>query len=366
MWIMQHNSNKHVVFVMPTLDGGGAERVVSIISNYLVEKDFEVSIYLLRSKSIAYELNPNIEIKTMIPKSDNGIIKKIQTIKSLKKLMRDNSQAVFISFMTNENIYLTLSALGLSAKVVVSERNDPYKTIHGKLKRFLINSLYGIKQCRQIVFQTTGAMGYYDGKVQKKGIIIPNPIKSDLPESFTGVRSKEIVSFARLEPQKNYPMLIDAFEMFSREHEDYTLGIYGQGEQEKQLKLMVKEKGIDNKVTFYGFCADVHNRIRNAAMFVLASDYEGLSNSMLEALAIGLPCVCTDCSPGGAKMFIKNGENGFLVPTRNPVKMYEAMNQIVSDKRLEEKISANASKIRTQLSVDSVCKMWADLIHNLF
>ena len=361
---MQKNKKK-VMFVMPSLGGGGAERVVSIIANYLAEREYNVNICLLRENNVAYKLNNNVHVECIISKSTNGIKRKLQTLRDLRKLVKKNPGTVFISFLTNENLYLAFSTLGLPANIVVSERNDPYKTINGKLNRSIVNLLYSIKQCKTVVFQTNGAMEFYNKKVQKKGIIIPNPIKKELPEIFVGIRRKEIVTFARLEPQKNYPLLINAFELFSKKYKDYTLGIYGKGELEEQLKLLVKEKGLDSKVNFYGFCADVHNKIRDAAMFVLPSDYEGLSNSMLEAMAIGLPCICTDCSPGGARMFIKNGINGILVPVKNVDKMYEAMDLIASDSKLANELSQNASKIQTHLSVEAIGNKWRALIDNL-
>lgn len=360
-----YNYEKKIIFIIPTLAGGGAERVISIISNYLIEKNYDVSIYLLREKNVSYELKSNIKVKTIIPKTKKSITKKIETIFSLRKLIKNNSNAIFISFLTNENIYLTLSTLGLKSKIIVSERNDPYMTINGKIKKNLINFLYGIKQCKYVVFQTTGAMQFYNEKVQKKGVIISNPIKENLPEMYTGIRRKEIITFARLEPQKNYPLLIKAFSRFSREHKDYRLGIYGKGIMEEPLKKLVKEEGLIDKVTFYGFCLDIHNKIKDAAMFVLSSDYEGVSNSMLEAMAIGLPCICTDCSPGGARMYIENNKNGILVPVKDVNKMYEAMNKIALDESFSKILSENAILIKKELNIQSIGMRWEKIINKI-
>ena len=360
-----NNNKKKIIFIMPTLAGGGAERVISIISNYLVERNYNISIYLLREKLISYELKSNIKVETIIPKIKNSVIKKIETIFSLRRIIKNNPNAIFISFLTNENIYLTLSTLGLKSKIIVSERNDPYMTINGKFKKSLINFLYGIKQCKYVVFQTTGAMQFYNEIVQKKGVIIPNPIKEDLPEAYNGIRRKEIVTFARLEPQKNYPLLIKTFSRFCRVHKDYRLGIYGKGIMEGFLKKLVIEEGIEDKVTFYGFCLDVHNKIKDAAMFVLPSNYEGVSNSMLEAMAIGLPCICTDCSPGGARMYIENNKNGILVPVKDINKMYEAMNKIALDENFSKILSENAFLIKYQLSVENIGKKWEKILDKI-
>jgi len=83
---------------------------------------------------------------------------------------------------------------------------------------------------------------------------------------------------------------------------------------------------------------------------------------MLEAMAIGLPCICTDCPPGGAKMFIKNGENGFLTPVRDRDRMFEIMDMIANDENLADKISKEAVKVKEILSKDSICNLWIQII----
>ena len=355
---------KKIIFIIPTLDGGGAERVVTVISNYLVDRDYDITIYLTRNSNVLYELNNGVKVKCIIPRSSNGLIKKVQTIKYLRKILKENRDSIVISFLTNENIYLTFSALGLKANVIVSERNDPYKTI-SRIKKPLVNFLYSKKQCKAVIFQTYGAMEFYNKKVQGKGVIIPNPIKEHLPQMYNGKRRKEIVTFARLEPQKNYPLLIEAFSMFIKNHDEYSLGIYGKGVMEDALKKLVKEKGLEDKVNFYGFSSDIHNKIKDAAMFVLPSDYEGLSNSMLEALAIGLPCICTDCSPGGARMYIKNEINGVLVPVGNKDSLYTAMAKVADNEEFAKKLSENATEIKRYLNVKSIGMMWEELLNNV-
>ena len=352
---------KDIIFILPSLSGGGAERVIYSLSEEFINKyNDNVSICLLRNDSIEYEINNKIKIIKKYVVS-NSKFKKIKTIMNLRKLMVENKNSIFISFLTNENIYLTFSSLGIKTHIIVSERNDPYLTIKGSLKKKIVNWLYGIKQCKSIVFQTEGAKSFYSVKNQRKGVIISNPVKSNLPERCIGERTKEIVTFARLEPQKNYPLLIKSFKKFSIDFPDYTLGIYGKGSMEQSLKELARELKIDKKVKFYGFDSRLHEKIVNSAMFVLSSDYEGLSNSMLEAMAMGLPCVCTDCSPGGARMFIKNNYNGILVKVNDIQGMYEGMCKIASDNSFSNEISKNAYKIRNELTLNKIAEQWEEL-----
>ena len=111
-----------------------------------------------------------------------------------------------------------------------------------------------------------------------------------------------------------------------------------------------------------GFSDNIYDEMNKSAMFVLSSDYEGISNSMLEALAMGLPSVVTDCPVGGAKMVIENNINGILVPVGDVQSMFEGMKKILDDKGFAKKLSKNAIKIRDKYPVDKIAKMWLDVM----
>ncbi|MFQ8599375.1 MAG: glycosyltransferase [Oscillospiraceae bacterium] len=192
--------------------------------------------------------------------------------------------------------------------------------------------------------------------------VIPNPVKDGLPERHTGARDCRIVSFCRLEPQKNLPLLIGAFEKFLQSHPQYALFIYGKGEEKQRLTELVREKNLAESVHFLDFQSDLHQQIVDSAMFVLPSNYEGLSNSMLEAMSIGLPCICTDCPIGGAQMMIQSGENGLLVPVGDEEAMLAAMTRIADDPAFAERLSANASKVRDELSASHILSRWEKLL----
>lgn len=347
-----------VIFITPSLNGGGAERVMSVLANYLDKKDYNIKFVLTKNKNIEYQLRKGIVVDYN-PFGTSAL----NQIKYIREQMKKNKEAIFISFFTYQNMYTLLSNIGLCRKIIISERNDPSKTLYGKnYLNPIRNVLYST--AFKIVFQTPGAKNFFPKVIQSRSEIIVNPLKDGLPDRYEGIRRKEIVTFARLEPQKNYPLLIEAFESFSKTHPEYTLAIYGKGAMESGLKNLVTKKQLDHKVKFCGFNSALHEIVRDAAMFVLPSDYEGLSNSMLEAMAIGLPCICTDCPPGGARMFINNGENGMLVPVKDADAMCEAMIKIAEDPNFALKLSRNASKIRNELQYDVICKKWEEIIHD--
>ena len=120
---------------------------------------------------------------------------------------------------------------------------------------------------------------------------------------------------------------------------------------------------MENNVKFPGFVDDVDDRINRAMIYVSSSNYEGISNSMIEALAMGVPCICTDCPVGGAKMMIENHINGVLVPVGDFQKMYIEMLNIIENDDFRANISREAIKIRDIYSIIKITDMWENLIN---
>lgn len=357
---MLKKESKKVIFLIPSMQGGGAERVISVISDSLTKNNISVTIALFKNNIVEYPIYEKVDIDTsLIGKCNSPMYKFI----SFRRYLKEHKDATFVSFFTMIGMYMLAASIGLNARIIISERLDPAQSIPNKkilfwLRKKLYHYAYGF------VFQTPNALNYFNESVQKKGVVIPNPLKEGLPVRFEGAREKRIVTFARLEPQKNYPLLVNAFEKFSNDHEDYILEIYGKGSMEENLKRLVSNKRLENKIKFCGFSSNIHRDILSAKMFVLPSDYEGLSNSMLEALAIGLPCICTDCPPGGARMFIEDGVNGLLIPVGDVDTMANAMSKIAEDDFFAEKLSKNAMLIRDELQADLICKKWEEIIKN--
>ena len=251
-----------------------------------------------------------------------------------------------------------LATLGLKNKVIVSERNDPAVYGKKKIKKILRNILY--KHADVLVCQTPDAKEYFPKKIQDKTVVIPNPIMKNLPEKYTGERRKIIVNFCRVEAQKNLKLLIDSFIELHKEFPEYILNIFGDGAEKENIKKYIEEQNMNEHIKLYDFIQNIHEEIVDNTMFVSSSDYEGISNSMLEAMAIGLPVVVTDCPCGGARMFVKNNENGILVNVRDKKALYEGMKKIITDKEFAEKISNEATKIKEELNSDKITKMWIE------
>lgn len=352
--------NKKVIFITNILGNGGSGRVMATIANHLAQKNYKIEVYSFLDNYDLYEIDNRINNTVIKCKSKNNQIKKIERIFKLRKIFKANKDATIISFEYFVNMQTILATLFLNNKVIISERNDPSR--HGN--KFLINNLRNLlyRFTDVLVCQTNDAREYFPKKIQDKAIIIPNPIMHNLPKRFNGERKKEIVTFCRIEPQKNLKMMIDAFMLLNKDYPEYNLSIYGEGSKKQELINYVNSMKLSNKVYFYDFTDNVHSKIIDKAMFVSSSDYEGISNSMIEAMAIGLPCVVTDCPCGGARMMIENNENGILVPVGDTKKLYESMKKIINEKKFSNKLSMNAVKIKETLAEDKIVRRWIDIL----
>lgn len=354
---------KHVVFVVPKLAGGGAERVMAMLANQMVIQGISVTFLMTLDSEKKYDLDNRIGI--VVNKGKKSPLAQMLFIRKYAALHKNNT---FISFFTYQNIYLLLATKLLKCKVIVSERNDPRRTTHGRksmevLRKFLYAG------ASNVVFQTRDAKEYFDKRIQKKGIIIENPLSiEDLPEIYDGNREKNIVAVARINKQKNLPMMMKALASVFATRNDYCFKLYGQcepGDEQlvEDLKGMTVQLGISEKVKFVGFRSNVSELIRKDALYVSSSDFEGISNSMLEALAIGLPAVCTDCPVGGARMYIKNGKNGFLTPVGDDKCFSQAiLDTIEHYEKMESEAKKCAQQLRNQLKISSICEKWIKLI----
>ncbi len=349
-------SNLDIVFVSNALANGGAARVISILAKAFSERGSRVGVAVYSAFPGEYLL-PGSVVKEYGPKGSSGTAK-ARRIAWLRSVVQRNPDAVIVAFEYFVNMQTLIACAGLPNRVVVSERNDPARVGSGFPTGWLRERLY--RHADMLVCQTDEAASYFSDRVRK--CVILNPLKEGLPVPYTGVRRKTVITFCRLERQKNLPMLVRAFSRFHKAYPDYILEIYGNGKEREGLTSLIGDLGLSGIARIYPGRPDVHDAVRDAAMFVLPSDYEGLSNSMLEAMAIGLPVICTDCPCGGARMVIRDGENGLLVSVGAEDELTGAMVRIAQNPALAERLSVHAAALRHSLSAKKVCSDWMEVV----
>lgn len=350
---------KRVYFVMPNLTGGGAERVASILVNQFVKNGIDTTLVLTKNDTIEYKLDNQVKIDKSIM-HESGTRNPVQQILDMRKYMRGKPKGTFISFLTYQNFYAALANIGCKHKLILSLRNAPDK-IQGGGMIAKLTALISFFLADYVVFQTEDAKNYYPNCIRNKGRIILNPLQNNLPEYEVKNTKNAFISFCRLESQKNLAMAIRAFAKFYKNHPEYEYHIYGNGELKQELEELIQEYGLNIVVKIFSFKKDILQEAKNYRMFLLSSDYEGLSNSMIEAISMGMPSICTDCPIGGARMVIRNGINGFLVPVGDCDSMAKAMEN-ASDMACCSKISENAKKTAKCFSEKEIINKWLEII----
>lgn len=354
-----------ILFCIGNLSKGGAERVASNLCNYLIEEN-KVTIVTTIGKKSEYILDKKIKIKCLEDENinNNFILKNIKRIKALQKIIKEENPDIIISFLPEPSYrILFLKIFNNKLKVIVSVRNDPKIEYKSAISKLAMRILYPI--ANGFVFQTQEAQEYFNKKIQRKSVIIPNPIKEEfICRPYTGKREKIIVTVGRLEKQKNHKMLIEAFSKLPEELNEYKLIIYGEGSLRPELEKQIKELNLLDRVFLPGQVDDIKNKIYKASLFVLSSNYEGMPNALMEAMALGIPCVATDCPCGGPRFLIKNKENGYLIAINDTENLYKKMKEVLETDQTV--ISKNASKITIGLNPKKINENWREYIEKIY
>ena len=334
--------------------------MIVCLANQLSKMGYECVIYVEEQVGRHYEVEANVEIVQETEFFQNYYTRHFQQIFQLRRRVKEINPDLVISFQTNQNALSVLATMGRSIPVIVSERGDPYQynNLVAKLKTTVINMAEGG------VFQTKKAMEYYGKKLQDRSTVIYNPcIVPYVPAPTWEERRNEIAFVARFDiQQKRQDLMIQAFAIVAKKIPGIRLAFYGEGKEMEQIRQMSESLGISDMVDFKGLVRDIPNAIRNAKMFVMTSDYEGLPNALIEAMAVGLPCVATDCSPGGAKELIVNGENGVIVPCGDVECLAHSILEVINDPKRADQYGKKAQEITNVLHPQKIYSQWDQYI----
>lgn len=348
------------------LSGGGAERVVCNLSNFLSNKH-NVTILTMSPETPAYQLSKKINRISLIENDEtkNYLIKNFKRIFRFRKYIRNSNADIYLTMLPGTINIMLMHRHKINVPIVISERCNPQERYeNSKIKKWLMEKLY--PKADGFVFQTKEAMKYYEEIIGNKGTVIPNAINPEfVTEPYRGIRKKSIVSAGRFTEQKNFPLLIKAFSKITKKHPDYDLVIYGDGPQKKQLARLAKELKLEDKVKFPGYINDFGDKINDSSLFVLPSNYEGMPNALMEAMALGLPCISTDCPVGGPRFLIDDGENGLLTSVGETEELVDAINLVLEDKSIANKLGKTARKISIRLNPDNIYSLWETFLKEL-
>ena len=345
-----------LIFITDTLNSGGAERVVSILANHFADKQ-QTEIICLRKMDVFYRIKPKVNVLFADDYAKNWL-KKLYWLR--KHVTKDD---VLLPFMIRVYCVTLLALLGKKVRIIASERNDP-KAAKQPWKTF--RSLL-LPKVKVLVVQTLNIKKFFPPKIQNRTVIILNPL--DLKNCYQGewnMRSKKIIAVGRTDSQKNYPMMIRAFTQLHITYPDYRLEIWGNRSDEKGAILvsLIDKLGASDFISVHGRTDNMASLYGEAYMFVMSSNYEGLSNALIEALCSGLPVVATKVS--GAIDLIENGKNGLLVDIGDEEGFLQAMALLLEKPVMAKDLAEKARQCRSMFAKDKICSQWDALIKSIY
>lgn len=361
---------KRIVFITNSIGFGGAEKMLTFIVNSLADRGHNCAIINLNNvpdyvNEGQQKINDNVKLYNVVT-DKTGIKKRLENLRQIKAIAKEFKAEIIIGFTGFPNMYASIIGKLLHIPSIMSERGDPFITWSKSWADKIL--LYFINNSKGGVFQTEGAMAYYGKGLQKRGKVIPNPIflKGAVPVVPYEKKEKTIVSVGRFDnQQKRLDVMLNAFSIFLKSHPEYILKLYGAGTDEAIIRQWCNELGIESDVKFMGLTTQPMVDIAGDGMFLITSDYEGISNALLEAMAVGLPCVSTDHSPGGARLLITHGENGLLAPIGDAEGLAKCMCEFAENPELAKKCGENAKDVVNRFNPEKIIDMWENYIEQI-
>lgn len=349
---------QRIAIYIPSIYDGGSERFAVVLSKGLADRGHKVFLLTAPVQQGEFIVAGNVN-RIILHKNMNFV----KNVMLLRRFLIENEIDVCVAVGIYPNLVsAAANVIPLRTKMILSERNAPKQDFLSWKSRLLRRLLYRYGDA--FVFQTPDARAVYSKKIQKRGVVIPNPLKDGLPKR-TGICRNKIVAIGRLTPQKNYHLLLSAFAKVCKINAEYTLHIYGQGIEEQILKNYANELRIQDRVVFEGFYLDVHEQIKDADIFVMTSDFEGLPNALVEAMAMGFPVISTDCPAGGPRMLIQDGVNGLLIPVADKDGLVAALMRYINNSEEKECIALRASEISILYDANNIMDKWENLFNNI-
>lgn len=344
----------NILIIVKELYCGGVERVAANLASELSEK-YNVSVAYYHSSEQNHPVGEGYQVYQLGERDDgkqNPIYLMFffaKLIPKLRRLKRELNIDLAFSMMPGPSLINILSRGG--EHIVCSERSNPKKE---KRKSFfpLVQWIY--QKADMVIFQSEQIRHLFPERVQKKSCILKNPV--EIPKAASEKRAHRIVTMGRLDEQKNHELLIRSFAIFHQEHPEYSLSIYGEGWLRDKLQDLIQELSLKKSVMLEGNYNNVHEKIQDAEMFVLSSDYEGLSNALLEAMAMGIASISTRCE--GSTDVIRDGENGLLVDIGDEEGLAKAMSLLSENEALRKQLEKQAMEDIKAFDKKHVAKEW--------
>jgi GalNAc-alpha-(1->4)-GalNAc-alpha-(1->3)-diNAcBac-PP-undecaprenol alpha-1,4-N-acetyl-D-galactosaminyltransferase len=365
-----------VTLLIYALDGGGAQRVMSILANYWARSGWDVTLILLidDSQPPFYPLVPEVKLRQLgiIGDSPSGITL-LKTGWSRMQILRsaivESKPNVMISFINTVNVLTSIASWNLNIPIIVSEHTYPAFTDVNKIWQLVMKWTY--RHADRVALLTQSALPFYPIAQGYRPIVIPNPVLTPVPEistvdggsAGTGrlLPTPMLIAVGRLHEVKGFDLLLTAFSQIQAKYPDWHLTILGEGPMRSALEDLRSQLGLKDRVHFPGQVADVNAYLRQADIFVLSSRFEGFPMAICEAMACGLPVLAVNCLSGPSDI-IRDGIDGVLVPANDIDALASGIEDLIANPDKRQRLAQAAPQILERFGLERVMELWTDTV----
>lgn len=293
------------------------------------------------------------------PGSSRGAWLSVRRVAALRSTLRTLEPDVVVSFLTKVNVIALLASFGRPHRLIVSERNNPRAQPASRGWGMLLRRL--LPRADAIVMQTRASLSLLDPRSRRRAHVIANPMAAPARERRGG---NFVVGVGRLDRQKGFDLLIDAFARLAPSHPDWRLTIFGDGPERAALQAQIAALGLAERATLPGNSVVPGGWLDEAGVFVLSSRYEGMPNVLGEAMSAAVPAVAFAC-PFGPDEMVAHGATGLLVPVGDVEALAASIGTLMADPAARARIGEAARVASARYAPDRIAAEWERLLDTL-
>ena len=370
---MNPDSGRHLLILIHSMGGGGAERVTANLANYWATHGWKITLVTVASPDLdVYDLHPAVDRLTMnLAGASGGVTaglwQNLRRVLALRGILRKVQPDIALAMMTNANVLLALAARGLRMRAVGSEHVHPPKYPLGRLWEWLRRHSYrGLYAVAALTEETASWLCQHTNS--RRVVVIPNAIPWPLPAELPSVNPDSIrpldrrllLAIGRLEEQKGFDLLLEAFASLAAMHPTWDLVILGEGSLRTRIEQQIRAAGLERRVFLPGRVGNIGQWYERADLYVLSSRFEGFGNTLAEAMAYGLPVVSFDCE-SGPRDIIRHNIDGLLVPPNDVLGLTDALRRLMGDPEFRQRLARRATEARERFSLEKIANSWENL-----
>ena len=367
-----------LLIFISSMGGGGAERVSANLANYWATKGWEIAIVTLSQQRLDfYELHPAVKrVALDLAEETVNVLavlwKNIRRVIALRRVLRQIQPDIALGMMVEANVLLALAAWGLpTLRTVGAEHTHPPQSAVGYLRDTLRSHTYGLLNA-VTALSSEGKDWLKTHTNAQRIAVIPNAVTWPLPGQEPRISPNALyqserqllLAVGRLEAQKGFDWLIEAFSNLADKHPDWDLVILGEGSLRTTLDKQVRESGLEHRIFLPGRAGNMADWYESADLYVMSSRFEGFPMTLAEAMAHGLAAVSFDCDTG-PRDIIRHEQDGLLVPPGDVAELTAALDRLMSDALTRQRFAERAVEVRERFSMERIAGMWEKLFEEV-